>query len=214
MMSHMSPSSTEHGSLWELAVLALLREEPMHPYQMQRILRERHEDEVLGLKRGSLYHAIRRLVRTGLIEPVTTGREGRRPERTTYRLTPNGAREFVRWLRQRLATPQSEPSEFMGSISFLVHLAPKDAARHLELRARALEGQIDALGRTLQQVGTFVPRIHLIERHYLQAIHKAEREWVRGLVGELRSGRFAWDLKAILREVRAARRKPASKEER
>jgi DNA-binding PadR family transcriptional regulator len=214
MMSHMSPSSAEHGSLWELAVLALLREEPMHPYQMQRILRERHEDEVLGLKRGSLYHAIRRLVRTGLIEPVTIGREGRRPERTTYRLTPDGAGEFVRWLRHRLATPQSEPSEFMGSISFLVHLPPKDAARHLELRAQTLDGRIDALGRALQQVGKFVARVHLIERHYLLATQKAEREWVRGLVGELRSGRFAWDLKGILREVRAARRKTASKEER
>ena len=95
----MAHTTTERGSLWELAVMALLREEPMHPYQMQRFLRERHEDEVLGLKRGSLYHAIRRLTRSGLIQPVTVGREGRRPERTTYRLAPNGEREFVRWLQ-------------------------------------------------------------------------------------------------------------------
>src|SRR5947209_14755192 len=101
-------TTTERGSLWELAVLALLREEPMHPYEMQRLLKERHEDEVLGLKRGSLYHAINRLMRSGLIEAVTTDREGRRPERTTYRLAANAEQEFLRWLRQRLATPQGE----------------------------------------------------------------------------------------------------------
>jgi len=210
----MAHTTTERGSLWELAVMALLREEPMHPYQMQRLLRERHEDEVLGLKRGSLYHAIRRLTRSGLIQPVAVGREGRRPERTTYRLTPNGEREFVRWLQARIATPQSEPSEFMGSISFLVHLPPKDASARLGLRAQALETQIDALGQTLQRVGRFVARVHLIERHYLLAMHKAELAWVRALTRELRSGRLAWDLKAILREVRTARRKAALKKER
>ena len=33
----------------------------MHPYEMQRLIRERHKDDVLDLKRGSLYHAIDRL---------------------------------------------------------------------------------------------------------------------------------------------------------
>jgi DNA-binding PadR family transcriptional regulator len=205
--------TTERGSLWELAVLALLREEPMHPYQMQRLLRERHEDEVLGLKRGSLYNAINRLTRSGLIEPATVGREGRRPERTTYRLAANGEREFVRWLRQRIATPQREPSEFMASVSFLIHLAPKDAARQLDARAQALAGQIRALGAALERVGAFLARIHLIEREYQRAMLEAELEWVRTLLAEVRSGRFAWDLKKVLKQVRAARRKAAAGKE-
>lgn len=205
---------TERGSLWELAVLALLREEPMHPYQMQRLLKERHEDEVLGLKRGSLYHAIHRLMRAGLIEAVTTGREGRRPERTTYRLAPDGERRFVQWLRERLATPQADPSEFMGSISFLVHLAPKDAAAQLRSRGEAMEKQIDALASGLQEAGGHVDRVHLIELEYQVAMLRAEREWVRRRIAELRSGRFTWDLKKILREVRAGRRKAVPRKER
>jgi DNA-binding PadR family transcriptional regulator len=207
-------TTTERGSLWELAVLALLREEPMHPYQMQRLLKERHEDEVLGLKRGSLYHAIDRLMRSGLIEAVTTGREGRRPERTTYRLAPSGQREFIRWLRERLATLQGEPSEFMGSVSFLVHLSPKDAADRLESRSQAIESQVATLGATLQRLHGRVARIHLIEQEYQVAMLKAELEWVRGRIAEVRSGRFTWDLRKILREVRAARRKAALRGER
>jgi DNA-binding PadR family transcriptional regulator len=204
----------DHGSLWELAVLALLREGPMHPYRMQSLLRDRREDEVLGLKRGSLYHAINRLSRAALIEPVTVGREGRRPERTTYRLTTTGAHAFLRLLRQRIATPQSEPSEFMGSVSFLVHLAQKDAVTQLELRARALEGQAQALDAVLKHVGRHVARILLVEREYLLAMHQAELEWVRGLIDEIRSGRLTWDLKKILREARAAGPKPAVRKER
>src|SRR5690242_10024693 len=110
------------GTLWELAVLALLREEPMHPYQMQRLLSERREDVVLGLKRGSLYHAINRLVGAGLIDAVTVERDGRRPERTTYRATAAGQQALVAWLRHRLATTPREPSEFTGTLSFLIHL--------------------------------------------------------------------------------------------
>jgi DNA-binding PadR family transcriptional regulator len=47
--------------LWDVAVLACLRERPMHPYEIQRVLRTRRKDDVLVLKRGSLYEAIARL---------------------------------------------------------------------------------------------------------------------------------------------------------
>ena len=205
--------ATERGNLWELAVLSLVREEPMHPYLMQRLLRDRHKDEVLVLKRGSLYHAINRLARAALIEPVTVDREGRRPERTTYRLTPAGERELVRWLRQRIATVQRGPSEFMGSVSFLVHLAPRDAAAQLKTRAQALVRQVAELSAGLKRTGAYVERIHLIESEYALAMLKAELRWVRGLLAELSSGRFTWDLNRILREVRAARRAAASRKE-
>ena len=206
--------TTERGNLWELAVLSLVREEPMHPYQMQRLLRERHKDDVLVLKRGSLYHAIGRLERAGLIEAITVDREGRRPERTTYRLTPEGERELVNWLRQRIANVQRGPSEFMGSISFLVHLPPTDAAAQLEARRQALQQQIAEIGAGMTRAGAHVDRIHLIETEYLLAMLKAEARWVRDILVELRSGQFTWDLKKILKQVRASRRKAASRKER
>jgi DNA-binding PadR family transcriptional regulator len=195
------------GTLWELAVLSLLREEPMHPYQMQRLLRDRHQDEVLGLKPGSLYHAINRLVRAGFIEAVTIERAGRRPERTVYRLKPEGARAFARWLRERLASPPEEVSEFAGSVSFLVHLTPKEALAQLESRAAALEATVQGVTAVQDRAGRSVPRVHLVEKEYLLAIRRAELTWLRGLIGDLRAGRLAWDPRQVLAEVRAARRR-------
>jgi DNA-binding PadR family transcriptional regulator len=201
-----------HYSLWELAVLAFLREAPMHPYEIQRLLRERHKDEVLVLKRGSLYHAIDRLLRSRLIEVAETGRAGRRPERTTYRITAGGKEELVRWLREMIATPRRESSEFMASVSFLLHLTPKDAMVQLERRAARLEQEIAGIAAGIKQLIDWVQRINLLEDEYLLAMRQAELAWVRGLIGELRSGQLKWDIEKIFRLVRAAKLAGAEKE--
>jgi DNA-binding PadR family transcriptional regulator len=197
-------ASTHFRGLWELAVLSLLRERPLHPYQMQRLLGERHKDELLALKCGSLYHAVYRLERAHLIEQTGTGREGRRPERTTYRITPQGQREQVRWLGTLIATPRREPSEFTASISFLVYLTPKDARARLEQRAGALSAEIAALTSGLKAAKEQVARINLLETEYALAMRKAELVWVRRLEDDLRTRRLNWDIDAILAGLRAA----------
>lgn len=191
--------------LWELAVLALLREAQMHPYQMQKLLRERHKDELLVLKRGSLYHAIHRLERAALIEAVRTGRQGKRPERTTYRITASGRKELLRCLQQMIGVPRLESSDFMAALSFLPLLTVEEAAGKLEERSRALEAEIAELTERMEAVSTWVDRIQLIESEYLRAMRKAEFEWVRALESELRSRKLIWNLQAIFKEERVVK---------
>lgn len=208
----MSYMTLEPG-IWEISVLALLREAPMHPYQMLRLLKFRHKDEILVLKRGSLYHAIRWLLKAGLIAIETTGREGKRPEHTTYRITPAGLSTFLDVLRKIVARPRRESSEGMAAMSFLVHLTPNDARKHLEERARNLVAEIGQRTVGLAAASAHVDRINLIESEYLVAMLKAELAWVCGLENEIRAGKLAWDLKAILRGA-AASRAAASKRRR
>jgi len=198
----MSQTMRNYG-LWELAVLSLLRERPMHPYEIHRLLKERHKDDVLVLKRGSLYHAINRLESSGLIESGETTRNGRRPERTTYNISKTGKQKFLEWLRTLISVPQRERSNFMGAVSFLVHLTPEEAIEVLKRRIVLLEQEIADRDRTLAEARTRVSRIHLIESEYAQAMRAAELSWVRQLVSELRSGKLDWDLKAILRILRS-----------
>jgi DNA-binding PadR family transcriptional regulator len=191
--------------VWEMAVLALLRETPMHPYEMQRLLRLRHKDELLVLKCGSLYHAISRLVRTGLIAVKTTGREGKQPERTTYRIMPAGRTALMDTVHRIVATPRRESSEFLAAVSFLIFLDPDEAARQLKERAKKLKAEIGQLTVGLATASTHVLRINLIESEYLLAMLKAEARWITEISKEIQAGSLTWDLEAIFRDARAAR---------
>ena len=183
----------------------------MHPYQMQHLLRFRHKAEILVLRRGSLYHAIARLMRAGLIAVKKTEREGKRPERTTYRMTPGGLTAFLKQLRKIVATPRRESSECMAAMSFLVHLNPEESCQYLKQRAQSLEMEIRQRSSGIAAASTHVARINLIESEFLVAMLKAELTWVGRLEKEIRSGKLTWDLKAILLEAAASRKAAALK---
>src|SRR5579862_3819377 len=59
-----------------LAVLALLFERPMHPYEMAATLKQRRKEDSIKLRYGSLYTVIELLLARGLIRAKETAREG------------------------------------------------------------------------------------------------------------------------------------------
>src|SRR5215472_10398859 len=109
-----------------LAVLACLFERPMHPYEMATTLRERGKDQSIKLNYGSLYTVVEALQQHGLIVAQETEREGRRPERTVYRLTPPGRLELVDWVSELLSTPTKEFTRFEAGLSLAGVLAPDE----------------------------------------------------------------------------------------
>ncbi len=177
-----------------LAVLALLREAPMHPYRMQRLIKERGKDQVINVQqRASLYQTISQLLRAGLIAVAETSREEGFPERTVYKLTEQGHHTALNWLREMLSTPAQEYPEFPAAVSLLPLLRPDDALRQLEIRAAALAGQIADLQAEVEAQGGSLPRLFLLESEYMQRVLEAELKWVRSISADLRSGRLTWD---------------------
>jgi DNA-binding PadR family transcriptional regulator len=185
-----------------LAVLAMLYVEPMHPYRMQRLIKERGKDEVINVEqRASLYQTIQRLEREGLIAAKRITREDKRPERTVYEIAPEGRAIALTWMREILSTPVREYSEFPAAISFLPLLAPDDSLRQLELRATALHAEVDRIDASLKAAAS-VPRLFLLEMEYLRALHVTELSWVGSVIEDLRAGRLSWS-EAWLRKVAA-----------
>ncbi|WP_213454066.1 PadR family transcriptional regulator [Rhizomonospora bruguierae] len=189
--------STRRGALTPLAltVLRLLTQGgPMHPYEMHQRIREQHTDHVIKLRAGSLYHTVERLHRADLVEPVETGREGRRPERTVYAITEAGAEEFSAGLHDLLRAPRDEYPVFAAAVEMLHALPPADAARLLGERLIALEGHLARVERI--RVGLLrdrdLDRVLLVELEYKEAMCRAEVAWVRGLLDEIASGRLSW----------------------
>jgi DNA-binding PadR family transcriptional regulator len=179
--------------LWALGVLGLLREKPMHPYEMQRQMHIRHTDELLALKRGSLYHAINQLQRDGLIEPIETTRAGRWPERTVYQITPYGDEELLTWLRELMSAPAREPSQFTAALAHILQLEPLDALEQLQMRIVGLEASIAAMHAVEHGVAELIGRGSILEVEYARTLADAELAWVRSVIDDLRGGRLTWD---------------------
>jgi len=176
----------------------------MHPYEIQRLLKLRHKDDVLVLKRGSLYHAIRRVEQAGLIEPKGTARHGNRPARTTYSITKSGRAAQADWLKQMISAPQLERSDFMGALSFLVYLTPTEAIAVLAQRVQRLEQLTAGMSAGLAAIRGKIGRINLVESEYALAMRIAELEWVRSLSSDLQARRLTWDLETLLQQLRSS----------
>ena len=165
-----------------LAVLVLLFERPMHPYEMAATLKIRNKGKSIKLRYGSLYTVIEGLQAQGLITVRETVREGRRPERTVYELTPNGAERMRSWLRELLGTPVKEYPQFEAALSLLPAVPPDEAVALLEARVVRLGETAEELRATVEAVTKLVEPLFLVEIDYRLAIIEAERQFIEGFV--------------------------------
>ena len=172
-----------------VVLLTLLAEEPMHPYRMQQLMKERGKDRVANVaQRNSVYQTIERLQRIGLIRARETSRDERRPERTTYELTPEGERVIRDWLRTMLAEPATEFPQFPAALASLLILEPDEVRAQLEHRVERLTAKVAGTKAAIARI----PRIFVLEEEYLLAVWRAELRWLRGIIESLRDGELSW----------------------
>lgn len=161
----------------------------MHPYEMGLILRQRHKEESIKLRYGSLYTVIELLLRRAFIVARETGRDGRRPERTVYEITPTGRDELRAWMADLIAEPLKEFPQFEAALCLLPVLPPNEALALLQRRRERLEENIAALVQQIESVAKQnFPPLFLVETEYRLALMKAEQDFVGGLVRRIESG--------------------------
>jgi DNA-binding PadR family transcriptional regulator len=177
-----------------LAVLALLYEAPMHPYRMQRLIKDRGKDQVINVEqRASLYQTISQLLRAGLIAFWETARQEGFPERTVYKLTDKGRDTALNWLREMLSTPAQEFPEFPAAVSLLPLLIPEDARHQMEIREARLTDRIAFIDEEVQTYAVSLPRLFLLETEYVRTMLEAELKWIRSVIADLGSGQLTWN---------------------
>jgi DNA-binding PadR family transcriptional regulator len=173
-----------------LAVMNLLMERPMHPYEMKLKMKERRHDVVIRLKGGSIYDTVERLEEGGFITSQAPSREGRRPERTVYAITETGREEILGWLSDLLAQPVNEYPQFAAALAFFAALDKEEVVRLLRVRTALLESQIAETEMGLEHLKKTmeIPRLFLVELEYGVAVNRAELEWVRNLIHDIEDG--------------------------
>ena len=181
------------GNLLALAVLSYLSQQPMHPYELARTLREHGDDRSIKFNHGSLYMVVQQLAKAGFIGEVETSRDGQRPERTVYALTEAGRAEFQDWLRDLVAEPAHEYPQFVSALSLISALPPSEVISLLRQRLDRLAGtraEIRALIDTSLSGG--VPELFLIEEEYRLALLDAEKAFVQEFIAKISDPQTAW----------------------
>ncbi|WP_433226808.1 PadR family transcriptional regulator [Microtetraspora malaysiensis] len=177
-----------------LALMGLLMERPMHPYEMAAVLRERGKDASVRINRGSLYDVVAALEGQGWITPAARVREGNRPARTVYELTGEGRAAFAARVEEQIRTPRREFPLFLTAVAYLGALGPAGAAVALRERADRLRAALSDDERALREAlaSGGVPRLYVIEAEYAAHMARAELDWVTAVAEEIDGGTLAW----------------------
>jgi DNA-binding PadR family transcriptional regulator len=183
------PQRSHPSNPLALAVLALLFERPMHPYEMGVILKQRHKEESIKLRYGSLYTVIDLLLGRGFILARAPERDGRRPERTVYEITPAGREELHDWMAELIGEPVKEYPQFEAALCLLPVLPPDEALTLLRQRLKLIEQSSSALAGQIESVSAQnLPALFLVETEYRLALIKAEQNFVADLIRRIECG--------------------------
>lgn len=170
-----------------LAILVLLYERPMHPYEMSATLRERRKEKSIRLNYGALYAVIEQLLRENFIAVREVLKEGRYPAKTVYELRSLGEAELIDWMRELVSSPAKEYPMFEAAISLLPVLPPEEVIELLEIRIGLLEKTIEEIDEEdLKCRAMKLPRLFSLESEYYRAITDAEYEFCKDLLGALK----------------------------
>ena len=176
------------GNLLALALLSLLAQRSMYPYEMAQTLRARGKEAAIKINWGSLYTVVQNLEKNGFIEATGTVREGRQPERTTYQITGEGMAELRDWMRELLSVPEDEYGGFVAALSEGGILPPDEVVELLSARVATLDKRNTEQQADLKLWTERLPRVLLVESEYQLAMRKAQADWVRGLLTEITEG--------------------------
>ncbi|POM27578.1 Transcriptional regulator PadR-like family protein [Actinomadura rubteroloni] len=176
-----------------LTVLRMLCDRPMHPYEMQQQIRDYHYDAAVKITHGALYHWVERLAAAGLIEPVETNREGRRPERTVYAVTTSGRDAAQLRMAELLSRPNPEYPLFGTALAFVNLLPESEVAALLRRRVIALEAAL-AGHLTVQEAHDKrgLERYKVLDHELTIAQLLTELEFCRALADDLENDRLTF----------------------
>jgi DNA-binding PadR family transcriptional regulator len=178
------------GATLELAVLGLLQETPLHGYELRKRL-----NLLLGwgrlLSYGSLYPALKRMLRAGWITEVTSASPGvSRRQRIVYKITPEGTKFFGDQITE--AGPAAwEDENFNMRFAFFSRTSADVRLRILEGRRQRLQERLDR-ARTTQPPSQPGGRngdryVTELQRHSIESVEREVR-WLTELIDAERGG--------------------------
>lgn len=168
----------------ELLLLGLLRQGAMHGYQLHDFI-ERNLAFCTDLKKPTAYVLLDKLQANGWVV-VREAREGNRPHKRIYSLTPAGEDAFQRLLRENLGAFVAAKTGSDIGLAFIDALPKTEALQLLDQRRAALAAQLAEFETVPQHQGSY----QLLIDHQLHYL-RCELQWLDEVITRIRSRRRA-----------------------
>ncbi|SRR6266404_8032525 len=168
-----------------LLILGVLHRGDFHPYEIKRRLEAAMVECYTDVDVGTLYYAVRKLEKDGLIEAVTQERVPRGGIRTIYRMTSAGRAEFRKGLHDQFEVEAPVSHSLYGTLLFL-HLAePAVVVDALRRRIARLDDLIAKLGPVRERLApvTSTGGAHLLD--HIEKQRRLDREWTKDLLTDI-----------------------------
>ena len=171
-----------NGPVIELAILGLLKDHPMHGYQLSREL----SDQLGGLWKvsyGSLYPTLRRLERQGAVEATsgTPGTGGGR-RKTVYRITEHGEALFLQLLEEPIHDGAAEDARFRVRLVFFRYLPPETRIRLLDRRRQGLQDRLAGVKAAIRSAADADDEYTRALMEHGRAATETDIAWLTGLI--------------------------------
>jgi DNA-binding PadR family transcriptional regulator len=168
-----------------LLILGVLHRGDFHPYEIKRRLEAAMVECYIAIDVGTLYYAVRKLEKAGLIAEVAQERVARGGMRTIYRITAAGRTEFRDGLHRQFEVEGPVSQTLYGALLFL-HLADRATVEDsVRRRITRLDDLIAKLGPIRAQ---FASRLTTGGEHLLNHLDKQrrlDRAWLKELLADI-----------------------------
>ncbi|MFF9473288.1 PadR family transcriptional regulator [Streptomyces roseolus] len=165
-----------------------------HGYQVRNDLEYWGAHEWSNAKPGSIYHALKQMAKQGLLRaeelaPSTVGG----PPRVEYEITEAGREEYLRLLREALATYDQQMDVLSAAVGFVVDLPRAEVVELLRERLRRLDAWRTSVTEYYVPEGGPAQLGHIGEIMHLW-VHSADagREWTLGLIERIEGGAYTF----------------------
>lgn len=126
----------------QMFILGLLYDQPLHPYQLKKVIKTNHWEKLVNLNDGTLYYGFDVLHKKHHIEIADIIEEEHRPTKKVYRITESGKEE----LRKEIYSNLKNHTKLQSLYSALLFI---DCAER-DVIISTLKKRISKLDKTLE----------------------------------------------------------------
>jgi DNA-binding PadR family transcriptional regulator len=173
----------------EFFVLGVLHRGNFHPYEIKRRLNNALVECYTDVDVGTLYYAVRQLVKSGDIAPTKKQKVARGGERTIYRITSQGRQRFQQLLLERFKEEGTVAQTIYPALLFLDLADLPAVAELVRERLRQTESAMAKTTAIKKQLGAALGsgNSHLMD-HLIQ-VRQLDCKMLRRLLGQIKGRR-------------------------